>query len=257
MSEGEPTPRGSSFERAYFQRGVRFALAFVFLLWLIKSIEVAVSGNFAFLGVYPRTLSGSIGILTGPLIHSDWLHLASNSIPLVILTIALFYFFSRIAIPVFSLIYLITGFWVWIAARQAFHIGASGVVYGLIAFVMFSGFIRKDIKLMALSFATMVLYGSQMVYGVLPVAEGVSWESHLLGVFAGIFLAIYFRPSAKKKALEHAIEREPKEATTSYFTYVHREPFDYTIGSKTKPEEKAKGSKKFEYQIRRPGSNNR
>jgi len=244
-----------SFERVVFQKGVRFAIAFVFVLWTLKFLEEVTSTNLSFLGVYPRTLTGSIGIITGPLVHSDWLHLVSNSIPLIILIIALFYFFSRIAVSVFTLIYLITGFWVWIAARDAFHIGASGVVYGLISFLMLSGFIRKDIKLLALSFVIMILYGSQMVYGIFPLSEGVSWESHLLGMISGLFLAFYFKHNEPKKAesIRFPGPTGSQVIEESHFTYVNDFSFKIFIKKKDSPKGMASESK-YSYDLPRKDS---
>lgn len=176
------------------RRGIRFGLMIALVLWTVKAVEQASSVDLSFLGIYPRTLLGTIGIFTGPLVHGDVFHLISNTIPLLVLVIALFYFYRSIALRVFILVYLMTGIWVWFAAREAYHIGASGIVYGLISFFLFSGFLRRDPRSLALSFVIMVLYGGNMFYGVLPGQENISWESHLLGAIAGAFCAIYFKP---------------------------------------------------------------
>jgi len=203
-----------------FKTGIRFSVIFISILWAIKLIE-AVLGEFTFLGIYPRTLEGSVGILTGPLVHGDIFHLLSNTIPVFILITGLFYFYRRVAVPVFFLIYVMTGFWVWIAAREAFHIGASGVVYGLISFLMFSGFFRKDIRSLAVSFIMMILYGGNMIYGIIPGNLEVSWESHLLGFLSGLFCAVYFRSSdmVKTKAQLYKDEEEKSFVTRNYFTF--------------------------------------
>jgi len=155
------------------------------------------SASFGSYGILPRTLKGTIGIVTAPLIHGDVYHLISNTFPIIILIIGIFYFYHRIASLVFFLIYFMTGFWVWIAARDAYHIGASGLVYGLISFLLFSGFLRKDARSLAVSFVVLILYGSNMIYGLVPGNENVSWESHMLGAMAGLFCAIYFKPKRK------------------------------------------------------------
>ena len=87
---------------------------------------------------------------------------------------------------------LITGLWVWAFARHSFHIGASGVVYSFAAFVFVSGFLRRNFRLIALSLLVVFQYGG-MIWGVLPITEGVSWESHLLGGLTGVMLAYYYR----------------------------------------------------------------
>lgn len=202
------------------KQGIRFAIGFVALIWMVKLIEVAVSVDFTPLGIYPRSMLGSVGIFTGPLIHGDFMHLFSNSIPILILIIGLFYFYKKVAIKVFFLIYFMTGIWVWFAAREAFHIGASGLVYGLISFMLFTGFIRRDIPSLSISFAVMLIYGGNMVYGVIPGNSAISWESHFLGMLAGLFCAIYFKNSVVIVEKDGFIEDKDVSLfrTTNYFT---------------------------------------
>ncbi len=181
-------------EHIRFRYAVYMVVAFVAILWLVKAIEFASGESFARMGIFPRTLRGTIGIFTGPLIHGDIFHLISNTLPLLFLGILLFYFYHRIAVELFIWIYLVTGFWTWMLARNAYHIGASGVVYGMASFLFFSGILRKNKQLMTVSGIVILLYGG-MVYGILPVAvaNNVSWESHLTGALAGVMLAFFFR----------------------------------------------------------------
>ena len=183
----------SHSERIVFQRSVLFAGSFTFLLWLVRTIEWGTASNFGMLGILPRSTSGMVGIITAPLIHGTFIHLLSNTFPLLLLLIAVFYFYDKIALEVFAWIYLITGCWVWIAAREAYHIGASGLVYGLATFLFFSGIFRRDARSVAVAVAIAFLY-SGMVQGIMPSSDpNVSWESHLLGSVAGIFCSFYFR----------------------------------------------------------------
>jgi membrane associated rhomboid family serine protease len=181
-------------EHLKFRYSVYIVISFVLLLWIVKALEVATETSFASLGVFPRTLKGSIGIFTGPLIHGDVFHLLSNSLPIILLGILLFYFYHKIAIEIFIWIYLVTGFWTWLIARDAYHIGASGIVYGMASFLFFSGIIRKSRRLMTISAIIIFLYGG-MVYGVIPnaVDANVSWESHLMGGLVGLLLAFLFK----------------------------------------------------------------
>ncbi|MDZ7607428.1 MAG: rhomboid family intramembrane serine protease [Cyclobacteriaceae bacterium] len=183
-----------SLEHTRFKFAVHVTLGFVGLLWFIKAVELATQANYAFLGVLPRTLRGSIGIVTAPLIHGDLIHLMSNTIPLVMLGFILFYFYSKFAIEVFIWIYLISGFWTWLIARNSYHIGASGVVYGMAAFLFFSGIFRRNRPLMTISAVILFLYGG-FLYGIFPgmVESDVSWESHFTGALAGTLLAFLFR----------------------------------------------------------------
>lgn len=182
-------------DRKKFDRSVKYTFSFVILIWSLKLVEVAFHLDFGVLGILPRTVEGSIGIFTAPLIHGDFYHLLSNTFPLIILGFGLFYFYDKIALHVIFLIYLMTGFWVWIAARNAYHIGASGIVYGLLTFLLLSGFLRRDKNTLAISFVILVLYGGSFLVGVIPTRAGISWESHLMGAIAGVFCAIYFRKS--------------------------------------------------------------
>ncbi|MCA6073343.1 rhomboid family intramembrane serine protease [Fulvivirga sedimenti] len=177
-----------------FRKSVYITLSFLFVLWSVKIIENTYQIDLGYMGIKPLTLEGTIGILTGPLVHGDLFHLISNSFPLLILGVTFFYFYERIALPVFGLIYIMTGFWVWLAAREGFyHIGASGIVYGLLSFLLGSGFLRRDRTTLAISFIMLFLYGSTFFMGMLPGDSRVSWESHLMGAVAGLFCAFYFR----------------------------------------------------------------
>lgn len=179
-------------ELSIFKRGIYLTLSFVLLLWAVKSVEWAKDIDLGYFGILPRTLKGSIGIITGPLIHGDLLHLMSNTFPLLVLGLGLFYFYHRIALEVFIWIYLATGFWVWVIGRDAYHIGASGIVYGLMMFIFWGGVFRRNPRSLAISMIIFFLYG-YMIYGMFPGDEGVSWESHLMGSMAGVFLAVYFK----------------------------------------------------------------
>jgi len=169
-----------------------FPSLFVALLWLIKFYEEVSGTNLSWYGIYPRTVHGLIGIVAAPLLHADYDHLISNTVPLLILGSIMFYFYRSIAFQVFFWVYLMTGVWVWAAARDSYHIGASGILYGFIAFLFFSGVFRKDTRLLALSMFVVFLYGST-VWGILPLKSGISWESHLLGSLAGLITAYNFK----------------------------------------------------------------
>jgi len=162
----------------------------------VKALEVILDISFAEYGLYPMQWKGIYGIFTMPFIHAGWNHLFANSIPLFLLAAFLFYSYREIAWKVLILIYVISGLWVWfLGAQGSLHIGASGVVYGLAAFLFTSGIIRREIKLMAITLLVAFLYGG-LIWGVFPQffpKERISWEGHLMGLLAGTILAIYFR----------------------------------------------------------------
>lgn len=203
-------------EKTKMIRGMFFPLLFVLLLWVIKICEDYSSSNWSFLGIYPRKDWGLWGILFAPLVHGDYAHLISNTIPLFILGSIMFYFYRAIAFQVFFWVYIITGIWVWVAARSAYHIGASGIVYGYVCFLFFSGIFRRDNRLLAMSLLVTFVYGS-LIWGIFPFKKGVSWESHLLGSVAGFITAIHFRkegPQPKKYDWED--ESDEEEDTIEY-----------------------------------------
>jgi len=185
---------------------------FVFLMWLVKIIEILFEMDLSGFGIYPLTLKGVPGIFFSPFIHADFNHLFSNSLPLFLLGVALFYFYSDVALKVFILTFFLTGILVWVAGRDAWHIGASGLVYGLASFLFFSGIIRRYFRLIALSLLIVFLYGS-MVWGLFPgVYKNVSWESHMLGFFSGVVLAIWFRKEGPQAPVYQWLEDEEGES---------------------------------------------
>ena len=181
------------FQKLKFSiKNLRIPLLFVFIIWFVYWIEIQFSFNFNHFGVFPRTLNGFKGVFFTSFIHSDTKHLFNNSVPLFVLLTALFYFYKDVAYKVLLLGGFFTGFLTWIFAREAYHIGASGVVYLLFSFVFFSGIIKKHLRLIALSLAVIFLYGS-MIWYVFPIKDGMSWEGHLSGFFVGLLFAIYYK----------------------------------------------------------------
>ena len=184
---------------------------FIFLMWLVKIIEVLFETDFSFLGIYPLDAKGLPGILLSPLIHENFKHLFDNTVPLFFLATAVFYFYSEVAVKVCFWNYLLTGLFVWFAGREAYHIGASGLVYGLASFLFFSGIIRKYYRLTALSLLIVFLYGS-MVWGMLPeFYKNVSWESHMLGFVSGIILAVWFKNEGPQRPVYDWMEEDEDE----------------------------------------------
>lgn len=184
---------------------------FVFVMWLVKIIEVLFSIDMSGLGIYPLTLAGLPGIFFSPFIHADFGHLFNNSLPLFFLGTALFYFYSEIAVKVSLWTYFLTGILVWIAGRDGWHIGASGLIYGFASFLFFSGIIRKYFRLVALSLLIVFLYGS-MVWGIFPnIYREVSWESHMLGFISGVILAVVYRKEGPQQPVYEWLEEETEE----------------------------------------------
>jgi hypothetical protein len=133
-----------------------------------------------------------LGIFFSPFIHGDFKHLISNTFPFLLLSTALFMFYKELAFKVLFWIYIGGGLWLWSFGRHANHIGASGIVYGLFAFLAVSGMVRGHKPLIALSLLTIFVYGS-MIWGIFPMDIKISWEGHLTGLVWGVILSFFFR----------------------------------------------------------------
>ena len=167
-------------------------LRFVFLMWLFFAVETTFGLDLGYLGIKPRTLNGTLGIVTAPLLHGSLWHIISNTFPMLFLGVVLYLFYHKIATQVFLQCYVFSGVLVWLFARPLYHIGASGVAYGLAAFLMSMGFFRRDTKSILITLVILFMYGG-LIYGVLPMREGVSWEGHLFGAIVGVVSAYALR----------------------------------------------------------------
>ncbi len=185
--------------------------SFLFILWFIKITEIVFDFNLIKLSLFPRNIYGLIGILTSPLIHSDINHLVANSLPVFLLALGILYFYKNASLKVILLIYFIPGIAVWLLGRSAYHVGASGLIYGFASFLFFSGLIRRDPRSIALALLVIFLYGS-MVWGLLPIDKRISWESHLYGALTGIACAFIFRKSDPYKKYDWEEENEMESA---------------------------------------------
>lgn len=171
---------------------------FVLFMWIVNIYQFVLHIPLTQLGIYPRDVHSLFAIFTAPIIHGSWGHLISNSLPIFILGTVLFITYNKIGIFIWMLIHFLTGLLVWLFARESYHIGASGIVYGVASFLFFSGWFRMDGKAIAISLFVALFYGG-MVWGVFPLEDGVSWESHLLGGIVGLFLAFLFRNTNRDK----------------------------------------------------------
>jgi len=193
------------------------SFSLVGLMWFVYMTDITFGLELYRFGIYPQRPSGLIGIIMTPFIHStaDFSHIINNTLPAFILTWLLFYHYRSIATRVFILIYLLTGISMWLLARENYHIGMSGVIYGLTSFLVFSGFFRKNMRVAAVSLFVIFLYGS-MVWGIFPTAINISWEGHALGFFSGIIAAVIYKysgpqPQKLRYELEEELGIEPEE----------------------------------------------
>ncbi len=183
-------------ERNRFWLSVYFAFLITAFFGLIKFAAWAfdIDERVYTYGVLPRTVTGLRGIIFSPFIHGDAGHYFSNAIPLFVLSAFILYFYRQFYFRVLLLVWLFDGIGVWLIGRPVYHIGASGVVYGLAFFAFFSGVLKKNRNMLAMSMLVLFLYGG-LIWGMYPLENGVSWEAHLAGFIAGTLLAVYYRKS--------------------------------------------------------------
>lgn len=213
---------------------LKFPFQFVLLIWGIHFLQVITSFDLGPYGVYPREFFGLRGIVFSPLIHDDLRHLLSNSAPLFVLSAMILYFYRRVAYRSMLMVYLLTGVAVWLFARSVFHIGASGVVYGLVSFVFWSGVFRRSIKSIILALIVTFLYSGYFL-GILPNQDGISWESHLLGGLVGIFTAYWYKEEieADEEHQPPSWESEQEEKTP----FLDRDVFEKTKAERDQEKE--------------------
>ena len=215
-------------ERQKIQKSIQISLIFVLIIGIIHLIQVGTGIDFGYLGIHPRHFSGLIGIFLAPLIHGSFAHLFSNIFPLFLTLSAINYFYPRVSTRSFLMIYFMTGLAVWLFARNVYHIGASGIVYGLVSFLFWSGIFRKSLKSVIIALIVIVLY-SGYITGILPNQEGISWESHLIGGLIGIFTAYYFKNELEEDEMEQlAYKNRSLDSDHSKSPYFNPDVFSIT-----------------------------
>ncbi len=213
----DPAYTSSERARASFRLAVKIALGFVALIWLVQLLNWGLGLEPGRFGVRPREFAGLPGILLAPLLHGGFPHLFANSVPLLVLGAGMLYLYPGSALKVLPAVYLGPGVVVWLFARApSTHVGASGLVYGLFSYILVSGLIRRDRRAIAASLLVCFLYGT-LVWGVLPIRPGVSWETHLSAALIGFVLAIALRhvdvPPRKRYSWEEEAQ-EPADGNT-------------------------------------------
>jgi len=210
------------YGKSKFRISLIISLSFICLLWIIKIFEEYTKIDLSFLGVYPHKISGLIGLITAPLIHADFSHLVSNSITLLVLMIFLFYAYTNSSFKVFFIVYIFSNLLVWLFGREAYHIGASGLIYGVLGFMFFVGLFRRDTKSIGLSLLVTFMYGG-LVWSIFPSDPKISFESHLAGGIIGIICSVIFR---KTDPLPEKYEWEYEDEDDD-FEYIENKDDEY------------------------------
>jgi membrane associated rhomboid family serine protease len=167
-------------------------LRFVFVMWLLFTLDFVYGYHFSQFGILPRNIYGLTGVITAPLLHKGITHIVSNSFPIILLGVALFYLHHKVAKKVFYGSYLLVNIIVWIFGRPLMHIGASGLIYAMAFFIVVSGLLSKKIIPTIISLILLIGY-SGLIYGLIPSNYLYSWEMHIAGALAGVGFAIYYK----------------------------------------------------------------
>lgn len=186
----------------------------IMIMWVVQIIQFFTPLDFGNFGIRPRSFEHLTGIFTAPFVHGDFPHIISNTPTFFVLMATILFFFRKVAYKSILVITVLTGLFVWVFARESYHIGASGVLYGLVSFVFWSGVFRRNVRSIILALIVLMMY-SGLIVGVLPTQEGVSWESHLFGGISGIIAAYLFRKEVEEDELER--EEYPEEDKDFFF----------------------------------------
>jgi len=162
----------------------------VVIIWAIFIVGAVIpSLHLQSYGIHPRSIDGLIGILFAPLLHASLYHAAANTVPLFVLLMLLLVQAGSRWVGILAVIWLGTGIGTWAMGRAgAVHIGASGIIYGLLTYLITAGFYQRDWKSIVIGLAVLIGYGGLLI-GVVPGHWYISWESHLCGAISGVLVA--------------------------------------------------------------------
>lgn len=190
MTDQQAQPR----EMSGPARAMVVSAGFVALLYAVELLDAILPGSLDDNGVRPRSLDGLEGVALGPLLHGGWAHLLGNTVPLLVLGFLVGLSGVRTWLQVTAIVWVVGGAAVWlVAAPGTVHLGASGLVFGWLSYLVVRGVFSRHLGQIALGMVVLLVYGG-LLWGVLPGRPGVSWESHLFGAAAGALAAWLVTP---------------------------------------------------------------
>jgi len=190
---------------------ILYCLAAIFIFF-IEAIEPSIVPKFALLPKSPEHIPG---IFTAVFLHANLEHLSANFLTMAVCLFGIFYFYKDIALAVTLIAHMATGTLIWLFARQVYHIGASGLVYALVFFVLISALIKRNKRLAVFAFIVLSLQ-SGLIWGMMPQNNHISWESHLFGGITGVILAILFRHKGPQSEPEIIFDENDEEEPDEY-----------------------------------------
>ena len=192
----------STSERTFLEKvrdGAAWILGFVGLLWGIELVNVAFGNRLLAFGILPRTIVGLRGIIFAPFLHGSFTHLLANTLPLLVLGSLVLLSGRRAFVRASVIIAVVGGGLTWAFGRAAYHVGASGLIFGYLGFLVAKAWYERQVLSILIALLAAGLYGG-ILWGVLPTTPGVSWEGHIFGFLAGLLAgrdaAVRLRPAA-------------------------------------------------------------
>lgn len=220
----------SDKEKSSLIRSAIVPTILISIMFFIKLWEELSGNSLSQFGLYPMKVEQLYGIFTMPFLHEGWGHLWSNIVPIFFMGTILVYLYKKAALGLFGFIILLTGLFTWLIGRESYHIGASGLVYGLAFFILGSALIKREKKLMAFAMLVIFLYGS-IIWGFFPQffpEKNISWEGHLSGAISGLIAVLLFSDKGPQKPIySWELEDEEDEDVTSSESVTDEEIIKY------------------------------
>lgn len=186
LANPETVTRGTGALKLLWQRAIAIILAFTALLYGIEGVDSVTGHHLDSAGIEPREADGLSGILFAPLLHANWDHLFANTVPFIVLGLLTLLSGIGRGLAATAIIWVIGGFGTWLTgADNSVHIGASGLVFGFLTYLISRGVFARNVSQIAIGLVVGLLYGS-ILWGVLPGQDGISWQGHLFGAVGGL-----------------------------------------------------------------------
>ncbi|QGU08154.1 Rhomboid family protein [Corynebacterium occultum] len=193
--------------KTHFGTGLFYAIAYVVVIWAVHLINAALGGLPTYFGIHPLDLSSIWHIFTSPLLHANWEHLISNTVPGAIFCFLIGLSGHRVFWEVTTIVMLLAGVGTWIfGGIGTNHIGASGMVYGWLAYLLIRGIFNRSISQIILGVLLGMAY-SGFIYGVLPGTPGISWQAHLFGALGGLGAGSFITSDDPKALKEKRVQK--------------------------------------------------
>lgn len=206
---GYPAPPPEKKKRPAWVVGGATVVSFVALLYIIEVIDIVLGHRLDENGIRPLETDGLAGIIFAPLLHADWAHLVANTGPALVLGFLMTLAGLSRFIWATAIVWIVGGFGTWLIGNigapsyggvtvETNHIGASGLIFGWLAFLIVFGFFTRTVWEIVVGVIVLFIYGS-VLWGVIPGTAGVSWQGHLCGAIAGV-IAAYVLSNPERKA---------------------------------------------------------